>query len=251
MPAGVLIGSFGFSDLTQEARESVAERLWEAGLLTKPSLEAGTVAPASVLKIVDRGQVAKSVDQHDVATRFAISPAGLALACIGALAMAIAGFLPLDEPGQFAYVQQNALIHHGGWAFLLLGAGIAIDAYRQFSNGRPTWTVVALGVIALGVAILIGEDKSLRTLYPLNSAGEPNTSEAGTLVPLALGVYVAGAGACASIVGGWLMRQSSAGEATSAPQTLKRCPDCAELIQGAANVCKHCGRRFGVATKAG
>jgi hypothetical protein len=188
-------------------------------------------------------------DGDDVAVRYAINPAGVALACVGGLAMAIAAFLPLDESGQFARVQENSLIHHGGWAFLALGAAIAIGAYRQYSAGRMAWNVVVLGVIALVVAILIGNDKSLRTLYPLNSSGEPDSSQAGTVVPLGLAVYVAGAGAAAAILGGWIMRQSPSGEAHAVPQTLKQCPDCAETIQAAANVCKHCGKRFDTATE--
>jgi hypothetical protein len=247
IPAGTLVGSFGYMDLTKEARESVSEHLWEAGLLTQPTLEGDAVGPESVLKVVDRGQVAKSVDPDGVAVRYVINPAGVALACIGGLAMAVAAFLPLDESGRFARVQENALIHHGGWAFLALGAGIAVNAYRQYSAGRLAWTVVVLGVIALIVAILIGSDTSLRTLFPLNSAGEPDSSQPGTVVPLGLAVYVAGAGACAAILGGWAMRQSPSGEAKLAPQTLKQCPDCAETIQAAAKVCKHCGKRFDAA----
>ncbi len=178
------------------------------------------------------------IQANSVRVRDSVNPAGVVLACVGALAMAIAAFLPLDESGQFRGVQENALIHHGGWAFLALGAGIAVDAYRQYSTGRPKWTVVVLGVIALVVAILIGEDKGNRTLY--GGLGD----QVHEVVPLGLAVYVAAAGACAAILGGRIMRQSPSGETQVPAQTLKQCPDCAETIQAAAKVCKHCGMRF-------
>lgn len=247
--AGKLMEAFGYTDLTPEARESVTEHLWDAGLFAQPSLEKSAISPRSQLKIVDKAQVAASVEAASV--RYAINPAGVALACIGALAMAIAAFLPLDEPGRFARVTENALIHHGGWAFLALGAGIAVSAYRDYSAGQLKWTVVVLGMIALGVAIIIGTNKGYRTLYPLNSSGEPETSLGGTVEPLGLAVYVAGAGACAAILGGWIMRHSSTGEIQTTPETLKQCPDCAETVQAAARVCKHCGYRFDSVTSLG
>jgi ribosomal protein L32 len=237
-----LTEAFGYTDLTPETRESMTEHLWDAGLLVQPSLEKLAITPQSQLKIVDKTQVEASAQAASV--RYAINPAGVALACIGALAMAIAAFLPLDEPGRFARVTENALIHHGGWAFLALGAGIAVSAYRDYSAGQLKWTVVVLGVIALGLAIVIGTNKGYRTLYPLNSSGEPETSLGGTVEPLGLAVYVAGAGACAAILGGWIMRHSSTGELQTAPDTLKKCPDCAETVQAGARVCKHCGYRF-------
>jgi ribosomal protein L32 len=98
--------------------------------------------------------------------------------------------------------------------------------------------------IALIDAIATGKDHGYRTLYPLNSAGEPDASQAGTLVPLGLAVYVAGAGAGVAMLGGFIMRQSPSGDAATPPAALKTCPDCAETVRAAANVCKHCGYRF-------
>ena len=78
-----------------------------------------------------------------------INPLGVGLAAIGALTMAIAAFLPLDEPGgEFAYVQQNTLIQHGGWLLIALAVGIVAAIYRVYRGGTRTWVPILLCVIA-------------------------------------------------------------------------------------------------------
>jgi hypothetical protein len=240
--AGKLMTAFGYSDLAAAARSEVAEHLFAAGLLTQPSLESTGLTTRTQLKLLDKAKAEAKANEASV--RYAINPAGVALACLGGLAMAIAAFLPLDESGEFARVQANSLIHHGGWAFLVLGAGVALSSWRQYSGGKRGWAVVVLGAIALIDAIATGKNHGYRTLYPLNSAGEPDSSQPGTLVPLGLAVYVAGTGACVAMLGGFIMRQSPSGEAAAPAPVLKVCPDCAETVQAAANVCKHCGYRF-------
>jgi hypothetical protein len=50
--------------------------------------------------------------------------------------MAIAAFLPLDEPtGAFRMVQANTLIQHGGWILIALALGIAESGYRVNRSG--------------------------------------------------------------------------------------------------------------------
>src|SRR5437868_10225046 len=52
--------------------------------------------------------------------RVDVSPVGLALILIGALAMLIAVFLPYADATTFARVEQNSLIQHGGgWEFIV------------------------------------------------------------------------------------------------------------------------------------
>jgi hypothetical protein len=242
-----LMSAFGHDDLSDEARHQVADDLWMAGLATQPVLGNGLAADSQVT-IVDKAGAHTATP--DVAKRYAINPAGVVLAGLGGLAMAIAAFLPLDEPGHFARVQENALIHHGGWAFVALGIGVAVAAWRQYSTGKRGWTVIVLGAIALADAIVTGNNHSYRTLYPLNSAGVPEESLGGTVVPLGIAIYLAGAGACAAILGGLIMRQSPSGSSKEPMPTLKSCPDCAETVQAAARVCKHCGYRFDAQTPA-
>jgi hypothetical protein len=178
------------------------------------------------------------------------SSIGVGLGIVGAIAIGISVFLPLDEPGAFTRVASNTLIQHGGWALLIVALGVALGVGRA-SNGRK-YANSALIFTLIGVAILIGiaSDKSLRTLYPLNSEGQPVASGEGIVVSLGSAVYVAGVGLALALVGSWMVRQSPSRETEVAPQTLKQCPDCAETIQAAAKVCKHCGKRLGTAESA-
>jgi hypothetical protein len=241
-----LLDMFGLSGLTDDTAKTISERLAVVGLQSKPEITPSLKLNAKV-QIDLTGDARRTSRAEALRVRYAINPAGVALACVGALIMAIAAFLPLDEPAsRLTSVQENALIHHGGWVFLALGAGIGVNAYRQYSAGRLRWTVVVLGVIALALAIWMGADKGNRTLVEVGCGSSRFFPEncKGEVVPLGLAIYVAGAGACAAILGGWIMRQSPSGDTQAARQTLKRCPDCAETIQAAARVCKHCGRRF-------
>lgn len=179
-------------------------------------------------------------------TRYAINPAGVIFACLGALAMVVSAFLPLDEPdGTFTRIQSNTLIQHGGWLLIALGVGIGLAAYRSYSTGKRGWTVVVLGLIGIAIAIVIGTNKDYRTLYAITADGSQTGD--GTVVPLGIAVYVAGAGAALAALGGRVMRQAPSG--STPPVQNKACPDCAETVLADANVCKHCGYRFAPATQ--
>jgi hypothetical protein len=170
-----------------------------------------------------------------------ISPVGAALTFAGGVALAVSTLLPLDEPsGTFATVQSNTLIQHGGWFLIAPGGAGAIAAYENYHNHRRSWAAIILAVIAIAEVVHLGTDKTLRTLYPIGSDGQPDTSQPGTVVPLGIGIYLAGIGGAGMLVGGWLMRRDSVPTAL----TTKECPDCAETVLVAANVCKHCGHQF-------
>jgi hypothetical protein len=155
--------------------------------------------------------------------------AGAMVTILGAAIVAVATFLPLDEPGNsFARVQGNTLIQHGGWWLVVIGVALAVS-----SVSGKRWATVLLSLICAAVAAHFALDKSLRTLYPINSNGEAEGSAAGTVVPLGIAVYVAGAGAVVALVGSLF----SPGERRSTAA----CPECAETILAAATVCKHCG----------
>jgi hypothetical protein len=135
-------------------------------------------------------------DPHapDDAPEYDISQMGFALVCIGAIGMAVAAFLPYAETTGFQRIAENTLIQQqGGWALLIFAVGAFASAYRKYSLGRPGWAPSVWGLLALGIAIWIGTDKSLRTLYPVGSNGEANTSLPGTVAGVGIGVYLAGA----------------------------------------------------------
>ncbi len=179
------------------------------------------------------------------------SPLALGLVVVGALALAIAAFLPLDQAtGQFGRVQDNTLIQHGGWALIALAVGIAASAYRVNHGGGKIWVPIVLCIIAGLVVIGFADDSGLRTLYPLGPDGTPDTSQPGVVASLGVAIYVAGVGAAVAFIGCLMIGQSSrqasaAGDPSSgALDATKRCPDCAEQVLAEARVCKHCGYRF-------
>jgi hypothetical protein len=170
---------------------------------------------------------------------------------VGAVAMAIAAFLPLDEPsGAFRMVRDNTPIPHGGWMLIGLALGIAVSGYRVSQSRRTEWLVpIILCVIAAALIALNANDKGLRTLYPVRPDGTLDTSQPGMVANLGVAIYVAGAGVAAAFIGSLILRQSArVPDASDAPAVAKaatkKCPDCAETILADAKVCKHCGYRF-------
>jgi ribosomal protein S27AE len=183
-------------------------------------------------------------------TQYTISPVGVWIACLGGALLALSTFLPLDEPsGRFARVQSNTLIQHEGWllgwSLILAGALIALSAVagkRRPISGRIS--VVLLSFLAIALVVDSVSDKSLRTLYPIGGNGQPEASAVGTVVPLGVAVYIAGAGAAMSLIGGCVMLRTRQVIAPTVAQLTRQCPDCAETILADAHVCGYCGYRF-------
>lgn len=181
------------------------------------------------------------------------NPLALGLVIVGALAMALAAFLPLDEPtGLFGMVRDNTLIQHGGWTLIALAVGIAASGFRA-SQRKGNWWVLPVVLCVLAAIALANwaTDKDLRTLYPIGANGNLDTSQPGMVASLGIAIYVAGAGVALALVGSLMLRQteqSRAPEAADGPASVqaqtKKCPDCAETILADAKVCKHCGYRF-------
>ena len=165
------------------------------------------------------------------------NPLALGLILVGAVALAISTFLPLVEPtGTFRMVEHNTLIQRGGWLLIALALGIAASGYRV-SQGRwaARWVPIALCVSA--AALIVLNDKDLRTLYPVGPDGNPITTQPGIVANPGIAIYVAGAGVAAAFIGSVILLRSRQAKT-------KKCPDCAETVLADANVCKHCGYRF-------
>jgi ribosomal protein L32 len=183
-------------------------------------------------------------EPEDDTPEYVVNPVGAGLAVLGGALLALATFLPLDEPsGLLARVQSNTLIQHEGWWLLLAGAAIAAAGVSSYSGKRRTRGAILLSVIAGALVIYFATNKSLRTLYPVGASGEANESATGTVVPLGIAVYVAGSGVFLALLGGLIMRRPQQ-RAPASDATTKQCPDCAETILAQAHVCKHCGYRF-------
>jgi hypothetical protein len=132
--------------------------------------------------------------------RYTVNPVGIGLAVLGGVLLVVSVFLPLDEPSSvFERIQENTLIQHEGWMLIVLGATIVLAAA---SSNPKSIAVCILSVIAGGLIVYTGLDKSLRTLYPIGSGGEAEATGKGIVVPLGLAIYVAGAGAVLAFAGG-------------------------------------------------
>jgi hypothetical protein len=181
------------------------------------------------------------------------NPLGLGLVIVGAFAVAIAAFLPLDEPtGVFRMVENNTLIQHGGWMLVVLAVGIAASGFRVAQRNGIGWAVPVVLCVIAGILIAIwAADKDLRTLYPVGPDGTPMTSQPGMVASLGIAIYVAGAGVGVALIGSLMLRQTEKSvdrdplvAAWEAARTTKKCPDCAETVLADAKVCKNCGYRF-------
>lgn len=173
----------------------------------------------------------------------------MALALVGAAIVAISMFLPFAEPPEsVSRIEQNTLIQHAeSWALLGFAVAIGATAYRAYTRRRRTWAPLALGVWALAVAIYLGTSEDILTVCPESLLQRCERASPG------VGIYGAGVGGVLAIIGGWQIWSSKpaalAGDETRGigqadPERTKKCPDCAELVQPDARVCKHCGCRF-------
>jgi serine/threonine protein kinase, bacterial len=146
------------------------------------------------------------------------NPLGLGLVIVGAFAMAIAAFLPLDEPtGVFRMVRDNTLIQRGGWILIALAVGIAAAGFRVNQRKGNGWALpVVLCVLAAFIIVTWAADKDLRTLYPISANGIADTSQPGMVASLGIAIYVAGAGVAVALIGSLMLRQTEHSRARAA-----------------------------------
>lgn len=165
-------------------------------------------------------------DEHDP------NPLGMGVALLGALALVICEFLPyVQVPPEFpAGVQDNTIVQSGGWWFLVFAVGSAAAVWRSYALKTKPVAPIIIGILALGGAILIANEKDTRTLTPAPSAlddvftnnfNDPRYD--GILAKPGVGVYVAGAGGALVIVGGFMMR-GQAPRRRSTPQPAASAP---------------------------
>jgi ribosomal protein S27E len=169
---------------------------------------------------------------------------GLGLVIVGAIALVTSTFLPMIEPtGMFSFVQQNTLIQHDGWLLVVAAVAIAASGIRAYYGTEWIAPLVISIVSAIGLAILAANE-DMRTLYPIGADGDPDTTSPGSVGSWGIAIYVAGLGIALALFGSTMLRNGVAGISSAMK---KKCPDCAERVLADAQVCKHCGYRFGKA----
>ena len=154
-----------------------------------------------------------------------VSPVGLVLAALGAVALLISVFLPYADASSagFAVIQQNTLIQNGaGWAFVIFAVIGAIRVYGAYRARTKTWAPIVTGLLAIGFAVYFGSNggDSLQ-LCSVATGTNCQIANPGT------GVYLAGIGGLLMVVGGWLIlnsKKAPAPESTVAPPVVATLP---------------------------
>jgi hypothetical protein len=244
-----LLEVFGYESLTRERATVMQDALTNAGVHTRPAISElrGRFWKSSVV-IVERA-VGESSEHDRPDEEVEINRAGAGLALAGAALAVIAVFLPRVESTTFAKVQENSLIQSGdGWLFIIAAVLVTAAIYRAYQQRRKTMAPIIIGVFVIGLAIYNGTGDRME-LAGSSLLGE-TISETATP---GVGIYAAGAGGLLMTLGGaWLggFSVGAGGKMPPARRTMT-CPDCAETILFDANVCKHCGYRFGASRQQG
>lgn len=167
---------------------------------------------------------------------------GIALSGLAAVLGIVSVFLPALETSAFSHIEGNTLIQSGnGWLILGFSIGVLGGTYRVYNSHKPTWWVAVLGGLILASAIYSGTGSRTKLHSVLGVAGR-HLEVTGTP---AVGIYAAGVAGVLAIIGGSILAGRTIPSYDTGPQRrTKTCPDCAETVLEAANVCKHCGHRF-------
>jgi len=142
---------------------------------------------------------------------------GAGLVFVGAAVLLISVFLPLADSSEFLHVAENSLIQHTeGWLVVALALAAAGAGYRTLvGEGKAGW-IMAIGAIALGLAIFFGTSDNLLTLRsaePTDQMGLGEALRAMTHTEKAspgIGIYAAGLGGLLVLAGGWMLRTPKA-----------------------------------------
>jgi hypothetical protein len=167
----------------------------------------------------------------------------MGLAGIAAALAIVCVFLPALESSTFSTIAKNTLIQSGGgWLILGCAVGILGAVYRLYSTRTPTWAVLVLGLVILGVAVYYGtgDRTELESVGPNPFSQEMVTVKGSP----AVGIYAAGAAGLLAMFAGYIIGGGSISSYQGAGRRTKVCPDCAETVLDAARICKHCGHRF-------
>jgi hypothetical protein len=139
------------------------------------------------------------------------NPLALGLTIVGALGIAIATFLPFNEPVGLHRIEHNTLIQNGtGWILVILALVIAASGYSVGQGQSNKWLGAAIPCVLAALLVLwLATDEDLHTLYPVGPDGHLNKNQPGVVTTLGIAVYVAGAGIVTALVGALMLRRTA------------------------------------------
>jgi hypothetical protein len=141
---------------------------------------------------------------------------GLGLVLIGAIAMAVAVFLPFAQPvNGLPIVGKNTLLELLGWHVLWPLLFIPYSGYLASQGKRSArWSLVGLCALAAVGVVALATAKSLRTMHIIGPGGPINSTGPGMLAGLDIAIYVAGAGVALASVGALALWHSASRRAS-------------------------------------
>lgn len=141
-------------------------------------------------------------------TGYDVTPVNLGIGLVGAGLLLISVFLPRVESNTFATVEKNTLIQSGdGWWFILLAIAVAGAVWHAYYRDVRSIAPGVLGLIAIGVAVYDGTNKSALTLCPVNPAATQLGLGCSTASP-GIGIYMGGVGGALAVIAAWQIWRS-------------------------------------------
>jgi PknH-like extracellular domain len=175
-------------------------------------------------RITDRERQHAEVRGDEAGKGASANALGLGLVLVGAVATAIAMFLPFAQPVDgLPILGKNTLFQLIGWQvlwplFFILYFGYSASQGKRFAR----WSLIGLCVLAAVGVVALATDKDLRTMHIIGPGGAADSTGPGILAGLAIAVYVAAAGVAVAIVGALALFQSAGDKAANIGSTRQR-----------------------------
>ena len=169
----------------------------------------------------ERQQIVLSERGGDASNRVSANALGVGLVLAGAVAIAIAMFLPFAQPvGGLPILGANTLFQILGWHVLWLPLLLALPVSGVSRGSRPSlWALITADLLMVVAIIVMASAKDLRTMHIIGPGGTADTSGPGMLAGLSVAIYVAAAGVAVAILGALALFQNDRNESQNDAST--------------------------------